>query len=263
MESLESIYESVLELIRQGQTGALATITAATGSTPRGVGAKMLVYEDGHTLGTVGGGSIEARVLDEARSAMEVGRSRELTLGDATEDQTHCESCGGMLRVFIEVLHPGNTLLIVGAGHIGQALAELGAFMGFRVVVVDEREELVSPTKFPQAHLRLAGHVSDQLRAFQITERTHVVLVTPHSSRDEYALAVLAECPASYIGLLGSRRRTAATFERARALGIPECVLERIHTPIGLAIGAETPREIAISIMAEIVEVSKGAHRVQ
>jgi len=267
VEELERVYQAALEAIRQGEPAAVATVIAVRGATPRKVGAKMLVYADGRTIGTVGGGPMEAQVIEEARAALAEGQSRELQYQPESgsvgrlapaEERGALAICGGDMRIFIEVLLSRPTLLIIGGGHIGQALAELGMFLGYRIAVLDERPEVVTVERFPQADVLLSGPLDQQLRAIPLTERTYVVLVPPHHSRDEEALAVLARHPVPYVGLLGSGRRTRATFERARATGVPDVFLARVHTPVGLDIGAETPREIAVSILAEIIAVQRG-----
>ncbi len=257
-EEIERVYKAALEAIRQGAPAAMATVIEARGSTPRGVSSKMLVYADGRTVGTVGGGGVEARVIKEAKAAIADGQPRELDYRLVDEERGDPGICGGDMRVFVEALAPRLTLLIVGGGHVGQATAELGAFLGYRVAVMDERPGMVTPERFPQAETRLAGDPVQQIADFPLTEHTYVVMVTPHHTLDEKVLAVLAGRPTAYVGLIGSRRRTAHTFERAREAGIPEELLERVHTPIGLNIGAETPREIAVSILAEIIAVQQG-----
>ena len=253
VEELERVYEAILEALREGRPAAVVTVTRVGGSTPRGVGAKMLVLDDGSTVGTVGGGEVEARAIEEARAAIAEGRCREVIHRPAGDDV-----CGEEMHLFIEVLPPRPLLLIVGGGHVGQAVAELGALLGYRVAVVDERPEMVTPERFPQAQVRLAGDLAEQVARLPLDERTCVVIVTPHHTRDERVLAVLAERPVAYVGLMGSRRRTERTFQRAREAGVPESFLERVHTPIGLDIGAETPREIGVSILAEIIGAQRG-----
>jgi xanthine dehydrogenase accessory factor len=261
VEELERVYEAALDAIRRGEPVAMATVVEARGSTPRKAGAKMLITADGRTVGTVGGGPLEARVIEEARAALADGQSRELHYRPAGDEHGAADVCGGDMRLFVEVLLSSPTLLIVGAGHIGQALAELGAFLGYRIAVLDERAELVTPERFPQADRLLTGPLEERLRALPLTDRTYAVLVTPHHSPDEKALAVLAGRSVAYVGLLGGRRRSRATFERARALGVPDAFLARVHTPVGLDIGAETPREIAVSILAEVIAVQRGRDR--
>jgi xanthine dehydrogenase accessory factor len=254
---LERVFEAALEAIRGGEPAALVTVVEARGATPREAGAKMLVYTDGRTEGTVGGGQVEARAIKEALVALTEGAPREVTVHPTRETPDTEEACGSGMRLLVEVLQPRPTLLVIGAGHIGQALVELGAFIGYRIAVLDERAEMVTAERFPRADVLLSGPLDEQLAQFPLTPQTCVAFVTPHSSRDEKGLAALVGRPPAYVGLLGSRRRTAATFERARSLGIPKEFLARVHTPIGLAIGAETPREIALCIIAEIVALQR------
>ena len=256
-EELERVYEATLEALRAGKAGAVATVIEAGGSTPRGAGAKMLILADGSTVGTVGGGEVEARVIEEASAALAEGRSREVTCRLKDKDPKSSDVCAGDMRILVEVLPPRPTLIIVGAGHVGRAVAELATFLGYRIVVVDERPEWVSVERFPWAETRRAGDPAEELAALQLTEHTCVVIVTPHHSPDERILAVLADKPIAYVGLMGSRRRASATFARAREMGIAEAFLERVHTPVGLDIGAETPREIAVSILGEIIAVQR------
>lgn len=248
-EETAQVYEAALEALRQGEPPAVVTVIEARGSTPRGAGAKMLVHADGRTVGTVGGGDVETCAIEEARAALAEARPREVRCRARDE--------GGEMRFFIEVLTPRPTLLILGAGHVGQAVAELGDFLSYRVGVVDEREGLITPERFPWADLRLVGDFARQVAKFPLNEQTYVVIVTPHQNEDEGIMAALADRPVAYVGMIGSSRRTARTFERAREVGVPEGLLERIHTPIGLDIGAETPREIAFSILAEVIAVQR------
>ena len=256
VEELERVYEAALAAIRQGEPAAVATVIGTSTSGPRGVGAKMLVYGDGRTVGTIGGGQGEARVIEAALAALREDRPREVEYATA-EETGDPAACAGGSRVFIEVLPPRPTVLIIGAGHVGQAVAQLADFLGYRIVVVDERVELLTSDRFPHADSLAPGPPDEALRNLPLGAQTFVVFVTPHQARDERALAVLAQRPVAYIGLMGRRRRTRATFERTRALGVPREFLERIHTPVGLSIGAESPREIAVSIVAEIIGVRR------
>jgi len=256
-EEIEQVYQAALEAIRQGESAAMATVVEASGSTPRGASAKMLIYADGRTVGTVGGGGVEARVIEEAQAALAEGQSRELGYNLVDDKRGDPGICGGSMRVFVEVLASRPTLLILGGGHVGQAVAELGTFLGYRIAVADERPEMVTPERFPWATTRVTGDPARDIADLPLDEQTYVVIVTPHHSPDEKVLAALVGQPVAYVGLIGSRRRTAHTFERAREAGVPEDLLERIHTPIGLDIGAETPKEIAVSILGEIVAVQR------
>ncbi len=257
-EEMERVYEAALQAVRRGEPAAVATVIEAKGSTPRGASAKMVVYADGRTVGTVGGGAVESRVVEEAQAAIGAGESRELHYRLVDEEWGDPGICGGDMRIFVDVLGPRPTVLVIGAGHVGQAVAELAAFLGYRIAVLDERPELVTVDRFPWADTLLVGDVAKEVEDFRLSEGTYVVMVTPHHSLDEKVLAAVKDRPFAYVGLIGSRRRTRHTFERARKAGVPDELLDRVHTPIGLDIGAETPREIALSIMAEIVAVQQG-----
>lgn len=256
-EETELVYEAALQAVREGVPAAIATVIEAKGSTPRGISAKMLIYADGHTAGTVGGGAVESRVIEEAQAAIQEGKSRELHYRLVDEERGDPGICGGDMRLFIDVLAPRPTVLVIGAGHVGQAVAELTAFLGYGIAVLDERPELVTTERFPWADALHTGGLAKEVEGFPLNERTYVVMVTPHHSLDEKVLAALRDRSLAYVGLIGSRRRTRHTFQRARESGVPDELLDRVHTPIGLDIGAETPREIALSIMAEIVAVER------
>lgn len=257
-EELERVYQAILDALRAGKPAAVATVMEVEGSTPRGAGAKMLILADGTTVGTIGGGGVEAHAIEEARTAIAEGRSREVVYRLQDPARGDPGVCGGDMRIWIEVLPLRPTLLILGAGHLGQAVAELGAFLGYRIVVMDDRPGLATPERFPWADRWITGDLAEEVARFPVDAHTYVVMVTSHYSGDAAVLAALTNRPLAYVGLVGSRRRTALTFQRAQELGVPPEWLERVHTPIGLDIGAETPREIAISILAEVVAVQRG-----
>ncbi|MGQ9521990.1 MAG: XdhC family protein [Anaerolineae bacterium] len=258
-EELERVYQAILDALRAGKSAAVATVVEVDGSAPRSAGAKMLILADGTTVGTVGGGGVEARVIEEARAAIAEGRSREVVYRLRDPERGDPGVCGGDMRILIEVLPPRPTLLILGAGHLGQAVAELGAFLGYRIVVMDERPGLATPERFPWAEQCITGDLAEEVARFPVDPHTYVVMVTPHhNTGDAAVLAALANRSPAYVGLVGSHRRTALTFRRAQELGVPIEWLERVYTPIGLDIGAETPREIAVSILAEIIAVQRG-----
>lgn len=258
MEEIERVYEAALEALRQGEPVALATVIEAEGSTPRAAGAKMLIRADGRTEGSVGGGAIEAGTIREALEALGEGQPRQIEQRSEEPEAGTEAGCRGRVRIFIEVLAPCATLLIIGGGHVGQALAELAGFLGYRVIVLDERPEMVTEARFPTANMRVSGPMAERLGQLPLTSQTYVVFLTPHHWPDEQLLAALAGRPVVYVGMIGSNRRARVTLERAAKLGVPSDFLARIHTPIGLGIGAETPREIAVSIAAEIIAVQRG-----
>jgi xanthine dehydrogenase accessory factor len=255
---MESLYECVAEAVARGESVALATLVRVEGSTPRELGSKMVVYADGCIEGTIGGGAMEGAAIAAAREAIAQGRSRLLhyELREPTEGDLGI--CGGAADVFIDVAVPRPTLLIVGAGHVAMPVAEIGHLCGYRVVVLDDRADMVARERFPHAAECKAGEIVELLRASSLTPSTYVVIVTRGHSQDEAALRAVLDSQAAYVGMIGSRRKVRTTFERLVASGAPEALLHRVHAPIGLDIGAQTPAEIAVSILAEITLLRKG-----
>jgi xanthine dehydrogenase accessory factor len=187
---------------------------------------------------------LSAEALDQARAALRAGRSRTI------------ESPG--IRVFVEVLDRPPTLLIAGAGHIALPLCRIGKLLAFRVVVLDDRAGFANRRRFPEADEVLAEPFVQALRRLPIDASTHIVLVTRGHQHDVDCLLSVLDSPAAYLGMIGSRRRVTGVFSMLAGQGIPEEKLRRVHSPIGLDIGAETPEEIALAIAAEIVKVRRG-----
>jgi len=239
--------------LAQGESVALCIVVATRGSTPRRAGSKMLVYPDGRIVGTVGGGETEHRVVREALAALREGRPRLLHYRLVRPEQGDPGVCGGEMHIYVEPVHPPPTLVIVGAGHVGRALAHLAKWVGFRVIVADDRAEGCTPEAIPDADECLAVPARDLAAHLTITPHTYVALVTRGSPVDVDALPALLASPAAYVGVIGSRRRWQTTMQALRERGVSDEDLARVHAPIGLDIAAETPREIAVSIMAEII----------
>lgn len=251
------------ELLAAQDTGepvALATVVRARGSVPRHSGAKMLVYGDGRISGTVGGGEMESRVVQEALAALADGRSRVIPYALVDPKQGDPGVCGGEMEIFVEPYLPPATVWVVGCGHVGQAVAYLAHWLGFQVVVTDDRAELVDTAVIPHADVYLPGRIEDVLDAHPLTSNSYVVLVTRNIQVDRTALKHLLQTPAAYIGVMGSRRRWAETQKLLLADSAAESDLARIHSPIGLELQAETPEEIAVSIMAEIIRLRRGGN---
>jgi xanthine dehydrogenase accessory factor len=250
----ELIYQTILQAKRQGRPVALATVVRARGAVPRHAASKMLVLADGQTVGTVGGGEVESLSVEAAKAAIHDGQARLETFSLAGPDQDEAVGvCGGEMEVFIEPILPPPTVLVLGCGHVGQAVAHLAKWLGFRVVVSDDREELCTPEHFPDADLYLPGEVAAVLSHTPIDSQTYVVSVTRGYPYDVAAVPILLETEVPYIGVIGSQRRWAMAVKELRALGIAQEALDQIHAPIGLYLGAETPEEIALSIMAEVL----------
>jgi xanthine dehydrogenase accessory factor len=249
----ELIYEAILDAKKKGRPAALATVVRAQGSVPRHATSKMLVFADGQFVGTVGGGELESRTVETCEKVIRSGQARleSYSLAGPTEDAVGV--CGGQMDVFIEPILPPPTLLVLGCGHVGVALAHLAKWLGFRVAVSDDREELCKPEHIPNADLYLPGEIAAVLSHTSIDSQTYVVSVTRGYPFDVAALPILLESEAAYIGVIGSRRRWMTTANELNAMGISKETLERVHSPVGLYLGAETPEEIAVSIMAEII----------
>ena len=253
-----TVLEELLAAQQQGKSAVLVTVVKARGSVPRHAGSKMLIYEDGRISGTVGGGEMEARVIAAAKDVLAQGKPRILTYALVEPERGDPGVCGGEMEVYMEPYLPPATVFVIGAGHVGQAVAELAHWLGFQVVVNDDREELVTEALLPDADLLLPGSIEDALAEQPITRNTFVILLTRNVMIDRQILPHLLETPAPYIGIIGSRRRWEHTRELLLEDGITEEALARFHSPVGLELNAETPAEIAVSIMAEIIMLHRG-----
>jgi xanthine dehydrogenase accessory factor len=248
-----AVLQELLEAQDAGAPVVLATVIRARGSVPRHTGTKMLVYADGRLSGTVGGGEMEARVIEEARAVLADGRTRVLPYALVDPKQGDPGVCGGEVEIYLELYMPPPTVFIVGAGHVGRAVADLAHWLGYRVAVTDDRDALATPEHVPHADVYLPGALAEALDRFNITPNTFVVLVTRNVLIDRAALPLLIKSPAPFIGVMGSKRRWAHTRSLLLEDGLTEVELDRCHSPLGLELNAESPEEIAVSIMAEII----------
>jgi len=245
------IYGEILILRRENRAGALATIVQANGSTPRKAGAKMLVREDGSTVGTLGGGCIEEKIRNLALLAMEDEETRIVPF-----DLSGAEGglvCGGDLVVFVEPLLPPFQLVIIGAGHVGSALTRAARLAGYRTTVIDDRKEFANPESLPDAEEILVNDFSDPLQGVRVRGNTGIVIATRGHTHDLEAAKASLKTRAGYIGLVGSRRKRAVIASALAEAGFPGNEIGRIIVPVGIPIGSETPEEIAISIIAQII----------
>jgi xanthine dehydrogenase accessory factor len=250
---VKSVYQALFDLESSGGAAALCTVISSQGSTPRHVGSKMLVRADGTFVGSVGGGELEHRVLDEAWMAIVDGKARTLTYTLADPERGDPGVCGGTVEVFVDPILPPALIVVIGGGHVGKAVVHLAKWLGFQVAVSDDRPEFCSPEFVPGADLYYPMPMQRLPEQLKITRQTYLVLSTRGSSVDTEGLAPLLDSPAAYIGVIGSKRRWATTVRELRKAGISEAKIARVHSPIGLELHAETPEEIAVSIMAEIL----------
>jgi len=248
------IIKQLNEAIDGGKSVVLCTIVNTKGAVPRHSGAKMLVYSDGRFEGTVGGGEVENRVLEEAMASFKDGKTRFLSYDMIDPERGDAGICGGVVTVFVEPFLELPTIVVVGAGHVGKPIVHLAKWLGFRVVVSDDREALCTPEEAPGGDLYLPVPMSQIPEKLTLGSRTYMVLVTRGAEVDIEGLPAILETDVPYIGLIGSKRRWAHTQEKLIENGVSAEALGRIKTPIGIFIHAETPNEIAISVMAEIID---------
>jgi xanthine dehydrogenase accessory factor len=241
---VRDVISALNEALERNELVALATVVDVQGASPAQVGFKLLVRPDGGAVGNVGGGELEQRVRQEAVSALQEGRSRlfHSTLREEGPDALGT-LCGGDVTFFVEVYNPIPTLLIVGGGHLGRPLAEMARIVGFHVQVVDVQPERATVPEFDPA---------------AVTPWTYVVIVTRTHLSDEQTLLRVLDTPAAYVGMIGSRRKVRTIFDHLRSDGVSEEHLARVRAPIGLDLGGRSPAEIALAILAEIVQVRYG-----
>ncbi len=216
----------------------------------------MVIWEDGRALGTIGGGQLEVRVMEAAKEVFRSGRPVMLHFSLRDVEAGDPGICGGDTDVFLELAGGRPRLVVIGGGHVGQALSRMADSAGFRVTVMDERaldEEL-----FPEGVELVRIDDYGQLPLERFNRTTCVAIMTPQHAADRKVLRQLVDVPLAYLGMIGSRRKVKVTFQHLRDDGVTEESLSRVHAPIGLNIGAQTPEEIAISILAEVVQVLKG-----
>jgi xanthine dehydrogenase accessory factor len=283
-----------------GETVALCTVVRTRGSTPQEKGAAMLVLRDGNTLGTLGGGCVEAEVRLRAQRLMNENQSRLLSFRlDQDYGWDDGLVCGGIMEIAVQVIassesaafiahvlneHDANRpaklcvdvfdeqmqparfeievpptprLLIAGAGHVGQALAEIARKMDFDVTVIDDRADCATAERFPGAQC-IVGDIENELSRQRIDEQTYIVIVTRGHRHDGRALGAVIASKAAYVGLIGSKRKIRTILDDLHRQGATREQLEKVHAPIGLEIGAVTPSEIAVSIAAELIATRRG-----
>jgi xanthine dehydrogenase accessory factor len=256
------IVAALADILAHGRRAALLTIVRANGSTPQRVGAKMVVEEDGTTRGTIGGGCYENDAVQKARAVIAAGRPQlahyDLNDEDAGESGL---ICGGQMDVFIEPVVAPPALYVLGAGHVGQEVARLAARVGFDVHVVDDRSRFASRDLLPEPITVVVDDIAGWVERTTLPASSFVVVVTRGHRHDLEALRVLAGRDLRYVGMIGSRAKVARLFDQLAGEGVAREALARVYTPVGLDIGAVTPAEIAVSIVAELIAVRSGRLR--
>ena len=258
----EDIHRLLLEASRVGEACALATVAKVTGSAPREVGTKMVIFEDGHIAGTIGGGKFESLVIEEARKTIAIGKPilKTYPLHEAS-DESFGAICGGEVTVFIEPQARPPFFCLIGAGHCARALAQFASQCGFAVTVLDDRADLLGLPHFGSS-IRCLSEPSPEtfVRSHKWSERDALVLVSRNYHLDREALAAALENERiGYLGMIGSKKKVLTVFDELSKRGVSRKVLARVRAPVGINIGADSPAEIAVSVLAEIIMVLRGA----
>lgn len=258
-DSGRALWSRIAEILSQGRTLAVATVVRTRGSVPRRAPARLLVHRDGATEGTVGGGEMEARVVEEARALMASNEATRLLCYTFVDpDRGDVGVCGGEVEIMVEAVRPAPRVVVIGAGHVGREVVALAHWMGLHVVLTDDRAELCTPEAAPGASDYVVCPMAEVPDRIVIDDQTFVVLTTRSVHVDLGGLPSLLRCTPRYLGVIGSKRRWRTTAERLREAGVADEAVARVTSPTGLELEAETPKEIALSIVSEIVMQLRG-----
>ena len=257
--AMEDVFRELTAAGERDEAVALVTIVRAHGSTPQRVGAKMLVFADGRTVGTIGGGCYENDAFWKAREALASGKAQLLhyELSDDLAEESGL-ICGGQMDVFVEPIEPAPRLDSLGAGHVGYQLGQLAPTVGFRLHVVDDREKFANRERFPAAEAIAAEPLVEWLTTAEIPPTSYIVVLTRGHRQDFDVLRALADRPYRYVGLIGSRAKVARLTAALLDAGVSADWLRTLRAPIGFDIGAVSPEEIAVAIVAELIAVRRG-----
>lgn len=256
-KDVKDIFRKISDINRSGVKAALCIIVETKGSGPRKTGSKMIVYENGDQEGTIGGGSLELQVTKDALKLIEQSKAQKIVY-DLGQDLAM--NCGGMAEVYIEPLLPKQHLYIFGAGHIGKILAQYASDFGFSITLIDDRDNI----EMNLNNIELVkNHYADAAKAIPFSDQSYIVIVTPKHKYDEDVLEIVAKKPAAYIGMIGSKNKVAEAKDRfLKEKILTEKELNKVDMPIGIKFNAQTPEEIAISILAKIIDVKNTGYQV-
>ena len=252
------VFERLAEMERAGRAVVLATVIRTQGSVPRREGSKMLIFPDGSTEGTIGGGEMESQVVSEALVALKGNQVKTLHYDFRDPNEGDVGICGGEMDVYIEPLAAKSKIIVVGAGHVGRSVAHLASWLGFQVHAVDDRPDFATRESIPDAVEHHHCAIEEIPNRISIDENTFIILTTRNAEIDIGGLPSLLATTAAYIGVIGSRRRWETTAQALKESGVQAKQIERVDSPMGLEIQAETPEEIAVSIMAQIIIRQRG-----
>ena len=255
---MPDLFARIAELQAAGRSVALATVVRTVGSVPRHEGTRMLVFPDGQIEGTVGGGDLESRVIRTALETLDGGAPKTLHYEFRDIEQGDVGVCGGEMEVFVEAVKPSPTVVVVGGGHVGSSVAHLANWLGFRVVLTDDRPEFATPGVVPGADEHIQAPLAELPSKIKITSETYILLTTRGLPIDVEGLPPLLDSEAGYIGVIGSKRRWDTCAKKLAEQGVPQEKIDRVVSPMGLELNAETPEEIAVSMLAEIIALRRG-----
>ncbi len=248
----ENIYLQLSTLIEEKKMGAICTLTRVFGSSPRKEGTKMIVLEDGSIIGTIGGGSLEYRVIDEAKKAIEENKTRYLSY---VLEKDLGMKCGGSLEVYIEPFGKKPKLFIFGAGHVGNNLMKIAPNYGFEVILIDGRENIFNSLSLNKDVTFIQNDPLKTIPELDIDNKSYLVLVSHNHLLDEQILREVVKLPHLYLGMIGSSAKIKKIRENLIKSGTSEEKLKTVDMPIGIQFNAETPEEIVISILAKLIDV--------
>lgn len=251
------IYEEIASLRRAGRRVVLATIISCKGSVPSAASSKLLVRDDGTTLGSIGGGFVEMEVCRLAPEILREERPRKIVF-DLNQHPAADQGmvCGGTMELYLEPIVPAPALYIFGAGQTPLSVYHIAHLAGFNITVIDDHLEQLNAERFPSAK-RLVGAAAALLPQLAIDQNSYIVIMTRGHSEDMEILRWAVKTTSRYIGMIGSRRKVISIFKYLGDEGIDGSSLERVHAPIGLEIGALTPEEIAVSVVAELISIRR------
>ena len=243
-----------LEATQQGRSYAFATLVDSTvKGTPRKAGAKMIILEDGSLFGSIGGGRNEKAAREECLKAIKTGKPALVTYDYFGQEGQSV--CGGQIKVFIEPFLGQKHFIICGAGHIALPLSAIAKMNNFKVTIVDNRKEFANTKRFPHVDKIILGDHAKTLSGLTINQNTYIMIVTQGNEFDFECLKTVINSKAGYIGVISSKPKRIKFFKRLKELKISDSLLKRINIPAGIDIGAQTPEEIAVSIIAEIITI--------
>ncbi|HLG19498.1 MAG TPA: xanthine dehydrogenase accessory protein XdhC [Bdellovibrionota bacterium] len=250
------LLDTIARLRDEGETFVVATVVSVVGSTPRKPGSRMIVHRNGRTEGTIGGGALEKSAIEDARTLFGEGETF-LKKYDLTHEIGMC--CGGIVELFFEKIAPTERLYIFGAGHVGKPLAAIAKLARFHVTVIDDRSEHLNETHFPAADERRVAPLEDVISDLAFDNYVSVVVCTHDHQLDQRIVEACLAKPFRYLGLIGSFVKATKTRARLKAAGFDEDAIHRVHSPTGLNIGSQSPGEIAVAIVAELIAQRYGA----